>query len=45
MHAVKKEKDIDTVFKLLSSEAGHKYRLINKIEGKLITFNLVDISL
>lgn len=42
--AVRKEKDIDVGWKLLLLEQGIKYQLHDKIEGKVITFYLVDVS-
>lgn len=42
--AVRKEKNKDIGWKLLLGEKGVKYELHNKIEGKIITFYLVDIS-
>lgn len=42
--AVRKEKYMDVGWKLLLSEQCKKYELKEKVEGKLITFYLVDIS-
>lgn len=42
--AVRKEKHKDVGWKLLLLEQGTKYELHEKIEGKIITFYLVDVS-
>ena len=42
--AVRKEKCNDAGWQLLLSEEGKKYKLKEKVEGKLITFYLEDIS-
>lgn len=45
INAVRKEKCRDAGFRLLSSESGNKYKMIEKVDGKMITFTLRDISL
>lgn len=42
--AVRKEKCNDVGWKLLCSEQSKKYKIEEEIEGKLITFKLIDIS-
>ena len=42
--AVRKEKDKDLSYKLVLAETGTKYRLMERIEGSLITFYLMDVS-
>lgn len=44
IQAVRKEKAGDRGFHLLNSEARIRYKLLEKVEGKLITFYLEDIS-
>lgn len=44
INAVRKEKARDLGWKLILSEQGKKYRMEERIEGKMITFYLVDIS-
>ena len=44
IQAVRKEKTKDLVWKLYVAEQEKKYELKHKIEGKLITFYLIDIS-
>lgn len=45
IQAVRKEKTKDSVWQLMVSEKGHKYKLLETIEDKKITFKLVDISI
>jgi hypothetical protein len=44
INAVRKEKAKDLGWKLQQSELGKKYRMLEKVEGKMITFWLEDIS-
>ena len=44
INAVRKEKARDLGWKLILSEQGKKYKMEETIEGKMITFYLVDIS-
>jgi len=42
--AVRKEKTKDAGWRLLQLEDGFKYKLLDKVDGKLVTFILIDIS-
>jgi len=44
IRAVKKEKNIDLGWKQLCLEEGVRYKLDYKIEGKLITFSLINTT-
>jgi hypothetical protein len=42
--AVIKEKHRDLGWSYIQLEAGMKWKLVSKVEGKLVTFKLVDVS-
>lgn len=44
IRAVRKEKDLDLGWKMQCLEAGKKYKLLDKADGSLLTFKLIDVS-
>ena len=45
IQAVRKEKSKDFGYKLLTAEDGHRCKLYETVEGKLITFTLTTLPL